>query len=64
MGAFLMLDEKWEMCWMTDEAASPSLSEVQGLAEAVRANIARVIVGKLDTSTSCWLRFSPMGTSC
>lgn len=33
---------------MADEAASPSLKEVQGLAEAVRANIARVIVGKLD----------------
>jgi MoxR-like ATPase len=40
--------KKWEMCWMTDEAVSPSLIEVQGLAEAVRANIARVIVGKLD----------------
>src|SRR5919108_6125047 len=40
--------KKQEMCWMTDEAASPSLIEVQGLAEAVRANIARVIVGKLD----------------
>lgn len=33
---------------MTDEAASPSLNEVQALAEAVRATIARVIVGKLD----------------
>ncbi len=33
---------------MNDESASPSLIEVQGLAEAVRANIARVIVGKLD----------------
>ncbi len=33
---------------MTDESASLSLSMVQELAEAVRANIARVIVGKLD----------------
>lgn len=33
---------------MTDEAASLSLIEVQALAEAVRANIARVIVGKLE----------------
>src|SRR6266702_678205 len=33
---------------MADEPASPSLHEVQTLAEAVRANIARVIVGKLD----------------
>jgi len=33
---------------MSDESASLSLSTVQALAEAVRANIARVIVGKLD----------------
>lgn len=33
---------------MTDEAASLSSGEVQAMAEAVRANIARVIVGKLD----------------
>jgi MoxR-like ATPase len=33
---------------MTDESASPSLIEVRALADAVRANIARVIVGKLD----------------
>ena len=33
---------------MTDESASLFLSEVQALAEAVRANVARVIVGKLD----------------
>ncbi len=33
---------------MNDESASPSLTEVQALAEAVRANIARVIVGKLE----------------
>src|SRR5712692_11325522 len=33
---------------MTDESASLSLSEVQALAEAVRANVARVIVGKLN----------------
>ena len=33
---------------MTDEVTSPSLIEVQALAEAVRANIACVIVGKLD----------------
>ncbi len=33
---------------MTDEAASSSLIEVLGLADAVRSNIARVIVGKLD----------------
>ena len=33
---------------MTDESASLSLIEVQALAEAVRANIARVIVGKLE----------------
>lgn len=33
---------------MNDEFASPSLTEVQALAEAVRANIARVIVGKLE----------------
>jgi MoxR-like ATPase len=36
------------MRWMTDESATPSLVEVQALAEAVRASIARVIVGKLD----------------
>jgi MoxR-like ATPase len=40
--------KKQEVRWMTDEAASPSLIEVQGLAEALRANIARVIVGKLE----------------
>jgi MoxR-like ATPase len=33
---------------MTAESASPSLNEVQALAQAVRANIACVIVGKLD----------------
>jgi len=33
---------------MIDESASLSLIEVQALAEAVRANIARVIVGKLE----------------
>ena len=33
---------------MTAESALPSLNEVQALTEAVRANIARVIVGKLD----------------
>jgi MoxR-like ATPase len=33
---------------MADEPASPSLHEVQGITEAVRANIARVIVGKLE----------------
>jgi MoxR-like ATPase len=33
---------------MTGESASSSLIEVQALAEAARANIARVIVGKLD----------------
>ena len=33
---------------MTDESASLSLIEVQVLTEAVRANIARVIVGKLE----------------
>jgi ATPase family associated with various cellular activities (AAA)/Protein of unknown function DUF58 len=33
---------------MADESASFTLSEVQAMAEAVRANIARVIVGKLD----------------
>ena len=33
---------------MTDESAPPLLNEVQALAEAVRATIARVIVGKLD----------------
>src|SRR6266516_712256 len=33
---------------MTDESASPSLIEVQTLVEAVRANIARVIVGKIE----------------
>ncbi len=33
---------------MTDESASPSLIEVPVLVEAVRATIARVIVGKLD----------------
>ena len=33
---------------MTDESTPPSLTEVQALAEAVRANIARVIVGKLE----------------
>jgi MoxR-like ATPase len=33
---------------MTDESASLPLHEVQALAEAVRANIARVIVGKLE----------------
>jgi len=37
-----------EVRWMNDESASPSLTEVQALAEAVRANIARVIVGKLE----------------
>jgi MoxR-like ATPase len=36
------------MRWMIDESASLSLIEVQALAEAVRANIARVIVGKLE----------------
>src|SRR2546422_3059224 len=36
------------MCWMTDEAVSPSLNEVQALAQAVRDNVARVIVGKND----------------
>src|SRR6266513_2717252 len=40
--------KKQEVRWMNDESASPSLIEVQALAEAVRANIARVIVGKLD----------------
>jgi MoxR-like ATPase len=40
--------KKQEVRWMTDESASPSLIEAQALAEAVRANIARVIVGKLD----------------
>src|SRR6266702_3046527 len=33
---------------MTDESASISMQEVQALAEAVRANVARVIIGKLD----------------
>lgn len=33
---------------MTAESASPTLNEVQALAQAVCANIARVIVGKLD----------------
>ncbi len=33
---------------MIDESATPSLIEVQRLADAVRANIAHVIVGKLD----------------
>jgi MoxR-like ATPase len=33
---------------MIDESAAPSMIEVRALAEAVRANIARVIVGKLD----------------
>ncbi len=33
---------------MADESALFTLSEVQAMAEAVRANIARVIVGKLD----------------
>lgn len=33
---------------MTDESASFPLREVQALAEAVRANVARVIVGNLD----------------
>src|SRR6266852_2639735 len=33
---------------MADESAPRSLSEVQALTEAVRANVARVIVGKLD----------------
>ncbi len=33
---------------MTDESVSFTLSEVQAMAEAVRANIARVIVSKLD----------------
>ncbi len=33
---------------MTDESASFPLHEVQALAEAVRANIARVIVGKIE----------------
>jgi MoxR-like ATPase len=33
---------------MADESASFALSEVQAMAEAVRANIARVIVGKLE----------------
>jgi MoxR-like ATPase len=33
---------------MTDEPASPPLHEVLALAEAVRANIARVIVGKIE----------------
>ncbi len=33
---------------MADGSASFTLSEVQAMAEAVRANIARVIVGKLD----------------
>jgi MoxR-like ATPase len=33
---------------MADESASFTLSEVQAMAEAVRANIARVIVGKLE----------------
>jgi MoxR-like ATPase len=37
-----------EVRWMNDESDSPSLTEVQALAEAVRANIARVIVGKLE----------------
>jgi len=36
------------MRWMTDESASLSLIEVRALTEAVRANIARVIVGKLE----------------
>jgi len=36
------------MRWMIDESATPSLIEVQRLADAVRANIAHVIVGKLD----------------
>ncbi|HEX6556047.1 MAG TPA: AAA family ATPase [Ktedonobacteraceae bacterium] len=33
---------------MDDESARLALSEVQALTEAVRANVARVIVGKLD----------------
>src|SRR5205823_6906081 len=48
MEAFLMLHEKMEVRWMNDESASLSLIEVQGLADAVRANIARVIVDKLE----------------
>src|SRR2546422_1357390 len=48
MEAFFMLDERQEMLWMTAESASPSLNEVQALAQAVRDNVARVIVGKND----------------
>jgi hypothetical protein len=33
---------------MTDDSATPSLTKMQALAEALRANIARVIVGKLN----------------
>ena len=33
---------------MNDGSAFPSLNEVQALAQVVRANIAQVIVGKLD----------------
>src|SRR6266704_5941570 len=40
--------EEWEIPLMTDEALSSSLRTVQHLAEAIRNNIARVLVGKLD----------------
>src|SRR5579859_6592505 len=36
------------MLLMSDASAPQLLNEVQALAEAVRANVARVIVGKLD----------------
>src|SRR6266700_115461 len=36
------------MRWMIDESATPSLIELKSLADALRANIANVIVGKLD----------------
>src|SRR6266516_2735974 len=46
--AFFFCTERGSCVWMIDESASLPLNEVQAVAEAVRANVARVIVGKLD----------------
>jgi MoxR-like ATPase len=42
------LEKDWRDVSMADESTSSSVHEVQAMAEAVRANIARVIVGKLE----------------
>src|SRR5438067_13570384 len=44
----LLFRRGMEKSFMSENVLSPSLQSVQQLAETIRANVARVIIGKLD----------------